>query len=82
MSCGKIISFSDDVWKGQSTAYLAHRAFMGFFPCMPADVDHQHVLGLKRLLFSAAALPLAHKGLLVALPHVFQVQVLQTYKFK
>ena len=46
---------------------ITYRALVWFLAGVPPHVDHQHVLGLKRLLLSAAFPPLADKALLVGM---------------
>lgn len=49
----------------QTKLQCPYCALVGFFPSMPAHVDHQHVLRLEGLLLSRAVLPPAHKLLLL-----------------
>jgi len=52
---------------------------MGLLPSVSTHVNHKHVLGLKRLLFSRALLPSAHKLFLLSMDVVI-VDMLQVEK--
>lgn len=56
---------------------LTHSALVWLLSCVSAHMNHQHVLGFERPLFSRALLPVAHKLLLLPMD-VLIVNVLQS----